>query len=131
MDDLALLHALLPRVRCPDHGVRQRSAETVARFAADLTEHGCDPEKVTDTSSDMSTAFISGIRAHLPNARMTFDRYHLAAKLSEAIDTGRREEVVTAGTQTHPLAVAEELPTFYYQRSTYRWAAGHMLRIRR
>ena len=72
-----------------------RSAETVARFAADLAVHGGDPEKVTDTSSDMSTAFISGIAQHLPNATMTFDRYHLAAKLSEAIDTVRRQEVAT------------------------------------
>ncbi|MGH3921713.1 MAG: transposase, partial [Pseudonocardiaceae bacterium] len=32
---------------------------------------------------------------YLPNARMTFDRYHLAAKLSEAIDTVRRAEVAT------------------------------------
>ena len=44
-----------------------RSADTVARFAADLAEHGGDPKKITDTSSDMSTAFISGIGAHLPN----------------------------------------------------------------
>ena len=72
-----------------------RSAETVERFVTDLAEHGGDPEKVTDTSSDMSTAFISGISQHLPNARMTFDRYHLAAKLSEAIDAVRREEVAT------------------------------------
>jgi len=72
-----------------------RSADTVARFAADLAEHGGDPEKITDTSSDMSTAFISGISQHLPNATMTFDRYHLAAKLSEAVDAVRREEVKT------------------------------------
>ena len=72
-----------------------RSAQTVARFAADLAAHGGDPAKVTDTSSDMSTAFLSGIAEHLPNARMTFDRYHLAAKLSEAIDTVRRAEVAT------------------------------------
>ncbi|MDT7713209.1 MAG: transposase [Pseudonocardiales bacterium] len=72
-----------------------RSADTVARFAADLAGHGGDPAKVTDTSSDMSTAFISGITAHLPNARMTFDRFHLAANLSEAIDTVRRNEVAT------------------------------------
>jgi transposase len=72
-----------------------RSAETVAGFAADLAEHGGDPEKVTDTSSDMSSAFISGIRAHLPNARMTFDHYHLADQLSEAIDAVRRQEVAT------------------------------------
>ena len=72
-----------------------RCADIVARFAADLAEHGGDPMKVTDTSSDMSTAFISGIGEHLPNATMTFDRYHLAAKLSEAIDVVRREEVKT------------------------------------
>ena len=78
-----------------------RSAETVARFAADLAEHGGDPKKVTDTSSDMSAAFISGIGAHLPNARMTFDRYHLAAKLSEAIDAVRREELATRPELTH------------------------------
>ena len=44
-----------------------RSADTVARFAADLAEHGGDPKKITDTNSDMSAAFISGIGEHLPN----------------------------------------------------------------
>jgi transposase len=72
-----------------------RSADTVARFAADLTAHGGDPRNITDTSSDMSTAFISGIRAHLPNATMTFDKFHLAAKLGEAVDEVRRTEVKT------------------------------------
>jgi transposase len=38
-----------------------RSADTVARFAADLSAHGGDPTTITDTSSDMSTAFIAGI----------------------------------------------------------------------
>ena len=69
-----------------------RNADTVARFAADLLAHGGNPESVTGTSSDMSSAFISGIAQHLPNATMTFDRFHLAAKLSEAIDTVRRGE---------------------------------------
>ena len=58
-------------------------------------DHGGDPANVTDTSSDMSTAFISGITQHLPNATMTFDRFHLAAKLSEAVDAVRRTEVTT------------------------------------
>ena len=72
-----------------------RSSDTVAGFAADLVEHGGDPKKVTDTSSDMSTAFIRGIAEHLPNATMTFDRFHLAAKLSDAVDAVRRAEVTT------------------------------------
>ena len=49
----------------------------------------------------MSTAFIAGIGQHLPNATMTFDRYHLAAKLSEAVDAVRREEVHTRPELTH------------------------------
>jgi transposase len=72
-----------------------RDAATVARFAADLAAHGGDPEAVTDTSSDMSTAFISEITQHLPNATKTYDRFHLAAKLSEAVDDVRRTEVTT------------------------------------
>ena len=72
-----------------------RDAATVARFATDLAAHGGDPDNITDTSSDMSTAFISGISQHLPNATMTFDRFHLAAKLSEAVDAVRRAEVTT------------------------------------
>ena len=43
----------------------------------------------------MSAAFISGITEHLPNAQMTFDRYHLAAKLSQAVDAVRRAEIAT------------------------------------
>lgn len=69
-----------------------RDAATVGRFAADLAAHGGDPAKVTRTSSDMSPAFISGIGEHLPNAELTFDRYHLIAKLNEAIDEVRRAE---------------------------------------
>jgi len=30
----------------------------------------------------MSQAFIAGISAHLPNATLTFDRYHVIAKLN-------------------------------------------------
>ncbi|MCA1673578.1 MAG: ISL3 family transposase, partial [Actinobacteria bacterium] len=72
-----------------------RDAGTVERFAADLAGHGGDPTQITTTSSDMSAAFISGITDHLPNAQLTFDRYHLAQKLSEAVDAVRRTEVPT------------------------------------
>ncbi|MGH3904706.1 MAG: ISL3 family transposase, partial [Pseudonocardiaceae bacterium] len=72
-----------------------RDAGAVECFAADLLAHGGDPEQITTTSSDMSAAFISGITEHLPNAQLTFDRYHLAAKLCEAVDAVRRAEVAT------------------------------------
>src|SRR5664279_1316743 len=61
-----------------------RDSATVAAFAEDLTGHGGDPERISDTSSDMSQAFIAGIGEHLPNAKLTYDRYHVIAKLNEA-----------------------------------------------
>jgi transposase len=72
-----------------------RDGGTVGEFAEDLAAHGGDPKQVHTTSSDMSTAFIAGIRDHLPNASMTFDRFHVAAKLSEAVDAVRRAEVAS------------------------------------
>jgi transposase len=72
-----------------------RDADTVQRFAADLAAHGGDPARISDTSSDMSPAFINGIGEHLPNAKLTFDRFHIAAKLGEKVDEVRRGEQKT------------------------------------
>ena len=118
----------------------ERCAQTVARFAADLTAHGGDPDKVTDTSSDMSTAFISGISQYLPNATMTFDRYHLAAKLSEAIDAVRRVEVATRPELKHTrwlwlknwanLSVAQRRELHHLMRPSAQLATARALRWR-
>jgi transposase len=43
----------------------------------------------------MSPAFIRGVREHLPNAGVVFDRYHVAAQLSGAVDEVRRAEAKT------------------------------------
>jgi transposase len=117
-----------------------RCADTVARFAVDLADHGGDPMKITDTSSDMSTAFISGIGTHLPNARMTFDRYHLAAKLSEALDAVRRQEVTTRPELKHTrwlwlknwanLSVTQRRDLHYLMRPSAQLATARALRWR-
>ena len=69
-----------------------REAATVARFAADLAAHGGDPAQIERACCDMSIAFITGIGEHLPNAAITFDRYHVIAKLNEAVDEVRKAE---------------------------------------
>lgn len=69
-----------------------RDHEVLERFAADLIAHGGDPENITDACCDMSPAYIAGIETSLPNAEITFDRYHLAQLLSKAIDEVRRDE---------------------------------------
>jgi transposase len=40
----------------------------------------------------MSAAYLAGVREQFENAQVTFDRFHVKQKLSEAIDTVRRAE---------------------------------------
>lgn len=69
-----------------------KDAATVPAFAADLTEHGGDPEAVTEVCIDMSPAFIKGIGETLPNAAITFDKFHAVKLVNDAVDQVRREE---------------------------------------
>lgn len=69
-----------------------RDAAALERLARDLAAHGCPPEQVRSVSIDMSAAFIRGCREHLPNARITFDKFHVIAHASQAVDKTRREE---------------------------------------
>ena len=56
------------------------SAETVEALAGELAGRGCAPAQVTSVSIDMSPAFIKGCGEHLPNARITFDKFHRSLK---------------------------------------------------
>ena len=83
------LDAPKPRVLVATEG---RDHTTVARFAEELAAHGGDPERVRDVSADMSPAFEQGVRASLPKAYLTWDRYHLASHATKAVDAVRRAE---------------------------------------
>jgi transposase len=72
--------------------VEGRDHVTVQAFSLFLETHGGDPEKVSEVSQDMSEAFLKGTRENLPNAEVTFDRYHVRSHLSKAVDEVRREE---------------------------------------
>lgn len=69
-----------------------KDADTIKAFAADFTAHGGDPAAVDSISIDMSKAFINGVTKHLPNARITFDKFHVIAHASTAVDKTRRIE---------------------------------------
>ncbi len=70
-----------------------KDAATVAAFAQDLTAHGGAPTQVKAVSCDMSPAFTKGVRESLPEAEITYDRFHLMKLVGEAVDAVRREEV--------------------------------------
>ena len=69
-----------------------RDATTVAAFGAHLGSHGGKPEKITNVCIDMSPAFIKGVGEHLSNATITYDKFHVVAHASKAIDETRRRE---------------------------------------
>jgi transposase len=69
-----------------------KGAETVAAFAEDLTAHGADPEAVKEVCIDMSPAFIKGVAETLPEAAVTFDKFHAVKIVNDAVDQVRRSE---------------------------------------
>jgi len=79
-----------------------KDAGTVDAFATDLAAHGGNPEAVAEVCIEMSPAFIPtgqarGLKAHgaaksLPNAQITFDKFHVVKLINEAVDTVRQAE---------------------------------------
>lgn len=69
-----------------------RDAKTIEALAADLQAHGCPPEQIESVSIDMSPAFIKGVTTQLPNARITFDKFHVIWHANAAVDKIRRIE---------------------------------------
>jgi len=70
-----------------------KNSQTVTEFAKDLSSHQGNPENITQVSSDMSPAFISGVESEFPNAAIVFDRFHVIKIINQAIDSVRKTEV--------------------------------------
>jgi len=69
--------------------------ETIKAFVDDLKVHNGQAEAITDVSCDMSPAFIKGVENNLPNAKITFDRFHIMKIINSAVDKVRKQEVQT------------------------------------
>jgi transposase len=69
-----------------------KDADTIKAFAEHLSEHGADAGQVSSVSIDMSPAFIRGVNDHFSNARITFDKFHVVAHATGAVDAMRRHE---------------------------------------
>ncbi len=83
-----------------------RDHQTVVDFAADLKAHGGDPEQVRHVCQDMSAAYAKGVGMALPNAAISYDRFHVVALAIDAMDKVRQAEM-----RDEPQAVAQALGT--------------------
>lgn len=54
-----------------------KSSDAIKKYAEELRILGKSPENVEEFSLDMSPAFISGVKQHFSDARMTYDRFHV------------------------------------------------------
>ena len=69
-----------------------KSADCVRAFAEEMPKHEANPTQVKEVSIDMSPAFIHGVDTYLPNASVTFDKFHVIQLLNKAQDEVRRME---------------------------------------
>jgi transposase len=74
------------------HVTPGKDAETVESFAMCLETHQGNREQISSVSIDMSAAFIKGVNKSLPQAQITFDKFHVVAHASTAVDETRRAE---------------------------------------
>jgi transposase len=81
-----------------------RDQQTVEAFAQDLQAHGGEPAAIAHACMDMSAAYLKGTTAHLPNAQVSYDRFHVVKLAGEAMD-----EVRSAEWRTEQTRVQEEL----------------------
>ena len=83
-----------------------REAKTVAAIAAELAEHGCPPAQIESVSIDMSPAFIKGCTEQLPNARITFDKFHVGDALRE-VERSHHQVLLGVRVHTQQVMLAE------------------------
>lgn len=74
-----------------------KDAGAVSRFADDLIAHGGMPSQIKEVCIDMSAGFIRGVEKALPQASVTFDKFHVMRLVGDAVDQTRRQE-----RPTHP-----------------------------
>ena len=65
---------------------------TVKSFVEDVIAHNAIPEKIKKVSCDMSPSFIKGINEYLPEAEITFDKFHIMKIINKGVDEVRKEE---------------------------------------
>lgn len=71
------------------NAVEGRSANDIQSFLKRVAKKA---KKLKAVAMDMSRSYFSAVTEHLPHVDIVFDRYHIMALMSKAIETLRREQ---------------------------------------
>lgn len=75
------------------HVAEGKDHKTVSDFVDVLEQHKGDRNQIKDASCDMSPAYIKGIGEFLPEANITFDKFHIMKIINKAVDHVRKDEI--------------------------------------
>ena len=64
-----------------------KDSTTVERFVENYTHW----DKIKSVSIDMSSAFIKGVKEHLPDAKITFDKFHVVRLVYNKLDPRKKD----------------------------------------
>ena len=67
-----------------------RKEESIAGYLGSLDE--TQRSAIVVAAMDMWPAYINAVKQHLPNAKIAFDRFHIAKHLGDAVNAVRKEE---------------------------------------
>jgi transposase len=70
---------------------------TWAAFVEALEKHNGHRHSITQVSMDMSAAYERGVKENCRNAQVVFDKFHVVANVSKAVDLVRRAELRLGG----------------------------------
>jgi transposase len=74
------------------HVSEGKGKQAVREIRQHLENKGVLPAQIQQASMDLSPAFIAAVSEDFPNAKITFDRFHVVKLLNEAMDTVRKAE---------------------------------------
>jgi transposase len=98
-DYVTVVHDLdAKRLLFATHG---REHTAVLEFAVDLRAHGGQPTAIAHACMDMSAAYRKGVLAYLPNAQISYDRFHIVKLAGEAMDEVRSAEWTHESARVH------------------------------
>ena len=105
-----------------------RDHSTVQRFAQDLAAHGGKPEQVEHVCMDMSAAYALGVATSLPQAQVSYDRFHVVALGNAAMDEVRsaewKQEAALVRQKLGPLGARERRSVLWaMRRNPSGWSA--------
>lgn len=69
-----------------------KDATAVYRFKDELEKRGLKAEQIKYICSDLSPAFINGIKNNFPTAQHVFDKFHVVKIVNKAVDEVRAKE---------------------------------------